>query len=221
MNTPAKGRREALCTYGMLVLGSAILAFGLYNVHQQSNITEGGVLGMVLFLEHWLGISPAVASPVLDLTCYLIGFRILGKGFAKCSVIASLSFAFWYAVLEQFPPLLPSLAGNPIAAAVLGACFVGLGVGLAVRAGGAAGGDDALAMSISKTAKWPISRAYLFSDLVVLGLSLTYIPVWNIFCSLITVTLSSFLIGKVHSWGREPQEEEKETASDGVLAAAE
>ena len=221
MNTPAKGRREALCQYGMLVLGSAILAFGLYNVHQQSNITEGGVLGLVLFLEHWLGITPAVASPILDITCYLIGMRILGAGFAKCSVVASLSFAFWYAVLEQFPPLLPSLAGHPVAAAVVGACFVGLGVGLAVRAGGAAGGDDALAMSIAHAAKWPISRAYLFSDLVVLALSLTYIPLWNIFCSLITVTLSSFIIGKVHSWGREPEQGEKEKSPDGALAAAE
>ena len=221
MNTPAKGRREALCQYGMLVLGSAILAFGLYNVHQQSNITEGGILGLVLFLEHWLGLTPAVASPVLDITCYLIGMRILGMGFAKCSVIASLSFAFWYAVLEQFPPLLPSLAAHPIAAAVIGALFVGFGVGLAVRAGGAAGGDDALAMTISHTTGWPISRAYLISDLVVLVLSITYIPVWNIFCSLITVTLSSFIIGKVHSWGREPEQDEKEKSPDGALAAAE
>ena len=218
MNTPAKGRREALCQYGMLVLGSAILAFGLYNVHQQSNITEGGILGLVLFLEHWLGLTPAVASPVLDITCYLIGMRILGMGFAKCSVIASLSFAFWYAVLEQFPPLLPSLAAHPIAAAVIGALFVGFGVGLAVRAGGAAGGDDALAMTISHTTGWPISRAYLISDLVVLALSITYIPVWNIFCSLITVTISSFLIGKVSTWRKG---EKEESAPEGALPAAE
>ena len=61
MNTPAKGRREALCQYGMLVLGSAILAFGLYNVHQQSNITEGGILGLVLFLV-WKDQKPRTAK---------------------------------------------------------------------------------------------------------------------------------------------------------------
>ena len=42
-----KNRQEA-SRYAMLVLGAAILAFGLYNVHSQSHITEGGVLGMTL-----------------------------------------------------------------------------------------------------------------------------------------------------------------------------
>jgi len=202
MDTRSKGRKEALCCYGMLVMGTAILAFGLYNIHRQSSITEGGVLGLVLFLNHWLGISPAVLSPVLDITCYLVGFRFLGKDFAKRSLVATLSFAFWYALLEQFPPLIPSLADHPVAAALLGACFVGIGVGLAVRAGGAAGGDDALAMSISHVLGWPISRSYLFTDLVVLSLSLTYIQPLNLACSLLTVTLSSFLIGRVQVVGR-------------------
>ena len=202
MNTRTKGRRAALGKYGMLVAGTAILAFGLYNIHRQSNITEGGVLGLVLFFDHWLGITPALISPVLDITCYLIGFRFLGREFAKCSVIASLSFACWYALFEKFPPLLPSLAEHPAAAALLGGCFVGLGVGLAVRAGGAAGGDDALAMTISHVTKWPISRAYLFTDLVVLALSATYISPKNLLCSLITVTVSSFLIGRVQTFGK-------------------
>ena len=63
MNTRTKGRRAALGKYGMLVAGTAILAFGLYNIHRQSNITEGGVLGLVLFFDHWLGITPALISP--------------------------------------------------------------------------------------------------------------------------------------------------------------
>lgn len=202
MDTRNKGQRSALCGYGMLVAGTAILAFGLYNIHRQSNITEGGVLGLVLLLDHWLGVTPAVLSPALDITCYLIGFRFLGKDFAKRSLVATLSFAFWYALLEQFPPLIPSLRHHPVAAALIGGCFVGIGVGLAVRAGGAAGGDDALAMSISHVLGWPISRSYLFTDLIVLALSLSYVPLANFFCSLLTVSLSSFLIGRVQVIGR-------------------
>ena len=34
----------------LALAGSAILAFGLYNVHSFSNVTEGGVLGMTLLL---------------------------------------------------------------------------------------------------------------------------------------------------------------------------
>ena len=32
----------------LALAGSAILAFGLYNVHSFSNVTEGGVLGLSL-----------------------------------------------------------------------------------------------------------------------------------------------------------------------------
>ena len=60
-------------------------------------------------------------------------------------------------------------------AAVLGALFVGVGVGISIRAGGAPWGDAALAMSISAVSHWDIQWAYLISDLVVLALSATYI----------------------------------------------
>lgn len=48
--------------YCLLLLGAAILSFGLYNIHSQSSITEGGILGMTLFLKHWLGISPGITG---------------------------------------------------------------------------------------------------------------------------------------------------------------
>ena len=34
------------------LFGSAFLAFGLYHVHSFSGVTEGGVLGMTLLLDH-------------------------------------------------------------------------------------------------------------------------------------------------------------------------
>ena len=66
-----------------LMLGTAVLSFGLYNVHSQSDITEGGVLGLQLLIQNWFGVSPSVIGPVLDLICYLIGWRILGGAFLK------------------------------------------------------------------------------------------------------------------------------------------
>ena len=81
--------------------------------------------------------------------------------------------------------------------AVVGALFVGVGAGLSVRAGGASGGDDALAMCIAHVTGMGIQWAYLSTDLVVLGLSLTYIPLRRIGYSLLTVLISGQLIGLV------------------------
>lgn len=56
-------------------------------------------------------------------------------------------------------------------------------------------GDDALAMSLDRVLPLDIQWIYLISDLVVLLISLTYIPVSKIIYSLLTVILSGQIIG--------------------------
>ena len=105
--------------------------------------------------------------------------------------------SLFYALFEQFPPLWPALSSHPFAAALVGAAFVGTGVGLCVGAGGAPGGDDALAMSISHKTGWRLQWIYLASDLLVLGLSTTYLDTERLGMSLLTVVLSGQLVGWV------------------------
>lgn len=174
---------------------SAFQAFGIYHVHNLADVTEGGVLGLTLLLEHWLHISPAITGAILNGACYLLGWRMLGKAFIGYSLFAAAGFSLGYGLFEQFPPLWPALTGMPLAAAILGALFIGIGAGLCIRAGGATTGDDALAMSLSHVTKIPIQHLYLISDLTVLLLSLTYIPPGKILYSLLTVVLSGQIIG--------------------------
>ena len=136
-----------------------------------SNVTEGGILGLTLLLEYWLGISPSVSGFVLTVLCY-----------------------FW-GIFEQFEPLFPDIGERPLFAAVVGALFVGGSIGLCVRVGGAPTGDDALAMSLERVFPVDIQWIYLISDLTVLAASLTYIPGSKIVYSLLTVILSGQVIG--------------------------
>lgn len=190
--------------YLMILLGNIILAFGLYHVHAQANVTEGGILGAMLLLKYWFHISPAYSSFVLDILCFAFGYKVLGKGFLKYSLAAILTFSVSYRIFEIFPPLWPELSLHPAAAAVVGACFVGVGAGLSVRAGGAAGGDDALAMALHALTRVDIQWIYLASDLTVLLLSLTYIPFERILWSLVTVILSGQIIGWIQKIPAKP-----------------
>lgn len=193
----------------LAMTGSAILAFGLYNVHSFSGVTEGGILGLTLLLKHWLNISPAVSSLVLNGVCYVFGFFTLGLDFVICSAIAGGSFSLFYAIFEQFEPLWPNLAEMPLLAAVAGAIFVGVGVGLCVRAGSAPGGDDALSMGLEKITGIKIQWIYLAMDIVVLALSATYIPLRMLGYSLLTVTISGQLIGIVQRAGTGKKDDKK------------
>lgn len=185
-----------------LILGSAVLAFGLFNVHSFSGVTEGGTLGLTLLLDHWLRISPAISSFVLNCVCYFIGWRTLGKSFILYSMVCCGSFSLFYWIFELIGPVYPAIADHRLVAALVGAVFVGVGAGLCVRFGGAPCGDDALAMSISSKVRLGIKWVYLISDLTVLALSLTYIKWTEIVYSLLTVVLSGQIIGFIEGVGR-------------------
>lgn len=192
----------------ILFFASAFQAFGMYNIHALADITEGGVLGAVLLIEHWLHISPAISSFLLNAACFALGFRVLGKQFIIYSFIAALGYSVGYGICEQFPPLWPEIVQHPLLAAVLGALFIGIGAGLCVRAGGATCGDDALAMSLSRITRISIQWVYLVSDMTVLVLSLSYIPFRRILYSLFTVILSGQIIGWIQ---RIPHRKEAQT----------
>ena len=185
----------------LALLGAFIQAVGLCNIHAFADVTEGGVLGATLLLEHWFSVSPALSALVLNALCYLFGWRTMGKGFLAMSLLCGAAYSVFYALLEPFAPLWPGLVASPLGSALAGACFIGVGAGLCIRMGGAPGGDDALAMAISRLMKVDIQWVYLFTDALVLGLSVSYIPLTKLAYSLLTVVLSGQIIGWVQKVG--------------------
>ena len=186
----------------LALTGALIQAVGLCNIHAFADVTEGGVLGATLLIEHWFAVSPALSALVLNVLCYFFGWRTLGKDFLLYSAICGVAYSIFYAILEPFAPLWPGLVESPVWSAIVGALFIGVGAGLCVRIGGAPGGDDALAMALSRLTKLDIQWVYLLTDGLVLGLSLSYIPVEKLGWSLLTVVLSGQIIGWIQKVGK-------------------
>ncbi|MBQ6630628.1 MAG: YitT family protein, partial [Romboutsia sp.] len=173
----------------LILIGSLILAFGIYNLNYQNNITEGGILGVLLLLKNLFDIEPSVANLILDISLLIIAYKFFGKQFLLNSIIATLSFSTFYEIFESIGPLIPVLQSKFIVT-ILSGLFVGIGVGIIIRNGAAAGGDEALAMVISKITSVTIGNVYLIGDVAVLILSLTYLSVYDIFWSLIAISIS-------------------------------
>lgn len=164
---------------------------------------------MVLLLDHWFHITPAISTAVINVICYWIGWKMLGKTFIAHSAVATGSFSLCYWIFQQYPPLWPELVNHPLIAALAGAVFVGVGCGLCVRGGGAACGDDGLAMSISDKLNIKIEYVYFFFDFTILALSLSYIPLGRILYSLVTVMISSKIVGLVQRFSFPKKEANK------------
>ncbi len=180
---------------------AALQAFGMYNIHALSDLTEGGVLGATLLINHFFHISPGISGFIMNGALFILGWKTLGKQFIAYSLFATFGFSFGYSFCEQFPPLWPGIAERPLLASISGAIFIGVGAGFCVRAGGATSGDDALAMSLTSLTKGKlkIQWIYLISDLAVLLLSLSYIPFQKISYSILTVIISGQLIGLIQN----------------------
>ena len=190
----------------LIILGSTILSFGNYNFNYQNNITEGGVLGLLLLFKNLFDISPSITSLVIDLSLFTFGSKFFGKKFLAYSLLSTITFSVTYKIWEGIGFVTPSFSNNMIIGALLAGIAVGVGVGLVVRGGGAAGGDDVIALLVSKFSKLKINHVYLVTDITVLLLSLTYLDFKQILFSIIAVTISGKIISLIYN---DENEEEK------------
>ena len=150
-----------------IIIGSMLVAFAISNIHARYKIAEGGQLGTELLFYNWLGISPAISSLIIDFIIFIISFFVLGKKFFNNAIFGTLSYSLFYFLFQKTPYLLPNLSNNLILAAILGGILVGVGCGIVVRCSGACGGDDSLALMLSKITKLNISICYFVLDLII------------------------------------------------------
>lgn len=182
----------------LIIIGATILSFGSYNFNYQNNVTEGGVLGLLLLLQHVFNISPSITSVVIDFSLFTIGSKFFGKKFLLYSILSTITFSSTYKIWEKIGFLVPSFTNNMLIASILAGIGVGVGVGLVVRGGGASGGDDVIALLGNKFLKLKVNHVYLATDAIVLLMSLVYLDIKQVFFSIIAVTISGKIISIIY-----------------------
>ncbi|MGL5345981.1 MAG: YitT family protein [Peptostreptococcaceae bacterium] len=205
-----RSKKQFIKSIGLVILGSSILAFGSYNFNYQNSVTEGGVLGLILLIKNIFDISPSITSLIIDLSLFVLGSRFFGKRFLLYSLLSTVTFSTTYKIWESIGFLVPSLTDNMLIASVLAGIGVGIGVGLVVRGGGAAGGDDVIALLVSRFTKFKINQVYLITDAIVLIMSLVYLDFKQVFFSIIAVTISGKIISMLHIENNEEETDKKD-----------
>lgn len=203
--------RQNAKSIALVILGATILAFGTYNLNYQNNVSEGGVLGLMLLLQNLFNLSPSITSIVIDFTLFFIGMRFFGKRFIMLAFLSTATFSLTYRMWSSIGFIIPSLSSSMIIAAILSGIGVGVGVGLVIRAGGASSGDDVIAILGAKFTKLKMAHVYYISDGIVLALSLTYLGVDRIIYSIIAAIISGKIISIICKIGIEksPKTNEK------------
>lgn len=181
----------------MVCLGNFIMAFALVNIHIPAQISEGGAIGLSIIFNKIFGFSPAYFSFFVDISLYCLGHFMLRDGFLRKAVVSTFIYSTIYNLIYEIGPVLPSLAGVPWLASILGGIMIGLGCGMVVTRGGVAGGDDCFSLIFSKHTGLSLASAYFIGDLVVLiGCLVVYMSPVNMVLSLLTTLISSYIVGQ-------------------------
>ncbi|WP_410514833.1 YitT family protein [Paenibacillus sp. BR2-3] len=185
-------------TVAPILLGTAIYAFGLLYFIIPNQLMEGGVTGITILLNYAFNIPIFLTTLVLNLPLFILGWKVLGaRQIAYTGVgIGALSFFLWI-----FERMIDSGWIEPfrtehdfILASLYAGVTLGLGLGIVFRFGGTTGGVDIVARICGRNFGWSMGQVILSIDIIIIGVSLLYIPREKILYTLVAVFIASRVI---------------------------
>lgn len=186
----------------VILSGSLLLAFTYYHINYQNHLTEGGFVGLALLGKYVLGISPSLSTLILDIPVLLIAIIFKGKSFVVNTFISVGAFTAFYGLMERYSGWVIDLQDNLPLAALLSGVLTGLGAGMVLRGGGASGGDDILSLLISEWKGIKVGTVFILMDVIVLALSLFYMPLKETLYTVMAVVVAGYVITLTTSLGK-------------------
>ncbi|ULO09082.1 YitT family protein [Paenibacillus sp. 19GGS1-52] len=186
----------------VILFGTFLLAFTYYHINYQNHLTEGGFVGLSLLGKYVLGVSPSISILILDIPVLLVAMLFKGKAFVCNTFVSVAAFTIFYGLMERYSGLVINLQDNLPLAALLSGVLTGLGAGLVLRGGGASGGDDILSLLISEWKGIKVGTVFILMDVIVLALSLFYMPLKETLYTVIAVVVAGYVITLTTSLGK-------------------
>jgi uncharacterized membrane-anchored protein YitT (DUF2179 family) len=185
-------------SWSLLIAGTALYAFGLQYFIIPNMLMEGGVTGVSVLLNYALDLPVWLTSLLINLPLFLLGWRQLGKHAMIYTFAGTLllSLFLWIAeVLVKHQWLTPFQTEQDFILVVLYAgVTLGTGLGLVFRAGGTTGGVDIIARIIHRMRGWSMGQIILSLDVLILSVSLLFIPKEKVLYTLVSVFIASKII---------------------------
>jgi len=164
---PLNGPLRHTVDISLIVMGSLITALA-FNIFMLPNrIASGGVSGLSVLAQSWIGAEPAFTQWALNIPLFILGVLFLGKHYGVRSLLGSFVLPLFIYITKD----LPAPTNNPLLASIYGGIGVGLGLGLVFRGRGSTGGLTILAQIIQKISGLSFSMSVVLLDGTVITLA--------------------------------------------------
>lgn len=189
--------KKCLAEVGGDVLGSLLIAVGLYNFAAASEFPVTGVSGLALVIYYYWCFPIGTVTMVLNIPIILICGRILGLKFMLKSLKTMLISTFF---MDVVAPLFPIYEGDLILSCICMGILSGVGYALIYMRNTSTGGTDFITMAIrAKNPQLTLGKIIAVMDcsvLFVCGLLMGG-KVDNIIYGLIATYICSVVVDKV------------------------
>lgn len=192
-NVYKKGR---IMRYLQFILGVLLVACA-FNIFVLPNDIVYGVSGLGVIFYRTLGISPSIIIMIGSILLLILSFILLGFEKTKNSIVGSLIYPVFVSLTEVVVKYVDLGNTEPIVLVVFGAVLSGFGLGLIFKSGFTTGGTDILNQIVSKYFKMSIGKAMIFTDGIIIVISLFTFGWQKFIYSLINMYLISVMTDKV------------------------
>lgn len=133
--------------YLMVILGTAVLSFGIVCFYDPIGLVTGGFSGLAIVIKHVTGFLVEGGIPLwltniaLNVPVFILGYFLKGKNFIGKTLFGTIMLSVWLYII----PAIDMAQGDMMIAALFGGLCSGAGIGMVIRVGATTGGTDMVA----------------------------------------------------------------------------
>lgn len=169
--------------------GSTMIGIGINGFILPFHLINGGFFGISLLVNYLWGLKAGLIFIVLNLPVYLFAYKS-----NRLYFINGVIGAFFSGVMiELMLPLSGTIHLPIMSSVIIGACVIGIGVGVMLRNHISPGGMDLLALFIAKWSKINVGIIIFAIDAIIIAAALLLLQDVKLLYSLLIVSIIGLL----------------------------
>lgn len=190
--------KESLKDFGMVNLGTLLVALGVYFFRIPNNFSTGGVTGISVILARLVpGISTGTFVWILNAVLLALGFVLINGAFGAKTVYCSTLFSTIVWALERIVPMEAPMTGQPFMELIFSILLPAFGSAILFETDASTGGTDIVAMILKKYTHMEVGRGLMCADIGVAVASCFVFGMETGLYSIMGLLMKGFLVDSI------------------------
>ena len=176
--------------------GNFLYAFTVKLFLLPAGLVTGGTTGMALTVNYLTGISISGFVLIFNVIMLLLGYKVLGKGFASTTLASTFLYPL---ALEIFDRTLEgvTLTEDVLLCTIFSGLGIGAALGIVIRSGASTGGMDIPPLVLKQFFRIPVSISMYAFDVCILLSQAVFRKAENILYGIVLVMIYTIVLDKM------------------------